>query len=296
MQLFKGDAYIVIIADGERYDLASVDPVTSRRLAVQFNTMATDTSQPDTGEVTIFNLSETTRNAISKAQESEIFLHAGYPDAQNTADSIPQIAQGDIYAATHRKEGTEWRTLIRWGDGQRAYETARFNKSFRAGASVSDVIGDVVASMGLALGDVGQLLGGLTTAGGLSLDGKSKDVLDTLTADQGVQWTIDENTIYFRETGQPIDTVAIVLNAQSGLLDHPAVTEKGADFIVQINPDIQPGTLVELEPISTDTTVGGAKGDAAPGTGLYIVKVAKYQGDNFGGAFEIKCEGVSADV
>ena len=102
MRLFNPDAYIIVTTNEERLDLSAISEKTKRRLNLSFNCFLTKDSEPNDGECTIYNLSETSRNKISEGDKVELF--AGYDG------NYKLISIGDIFNVQNRNPGTEWQT------------------------------------------------------------------------------------------------------------------------------------------------------------------------------------------
>ena len=283
MRLFKPDAYIIVTTeDGRRIDLSGQDKKTGRRLDLSFLIEATKDTQPNSGECSIYNLTTDTRNAITAGAKIELF--AGYDG------DFKLVSIGDIKNVKNTREATGWTTAIYWGDGIGAYLEAKFVKSFREGVNVADVFKELTSSFGLAVKSVTDELKDQLN-GTLSIDGKSKDLLNSLTKDYGLEWSIQDDEVRVVVKGEPIDDQAIVVSAATGLVSSPQVTNRGVDFEVQLNPDLRPTKLIRIEALSFIT--GAANKDVEKlkdkgGDGLYICEVVKFLGDNHGGRFSAK--------
>jgi hypothetical protein len=283
LRLFNPDCYAVITTESERIDLSPVSDSTGRRLDMSFNIFSTKDSQPNDGECTIYNLSETTRNKITEGGKIEVF--AGYDGF------FALIAVGDINLVNSRKPGTDWTTNIKWGDGAKQYLTASFTKSYREGVSIRDVLNDLTSSLGLASkGVLDKLKGSLD--GGLSIDGKTKDLLNKITKDYGLEWSIQDDEVVIVSQGEPVDNEVIKVSQETGLLEFPQISEKGVDFVSQLNPEIRPNKLVDIQ--SSNFVKSKTKPTEqlpAQANGLNIVETVRFVGDNFGGQFssQVKC-------
>jgi len=274
-QLFKGDAYAIITTDTERIVLNSVN--MSRRLAIKFNITHTSDSHPNQGSCSIFNLSEHNRNNITE-NAKKIDIYAGY-------EELKLIGTGTIQNVNNIKISNEWETQIKFGDGQNNYQTAKFSKSFSSGFELKRIITDIAKSFGLAVSDVSNIVEKIQS--GLSLDGLSKDVLEELSKQVGFDWSIQDGTLKITDVGKPIDNNAIVVNAETGLLQHPEITERGVKVRVQLNPDIRPRKLIDVESISARITSEKLKDMRnKSANGVYICDTVQFMGDNFGGGFE----------
>ena len=284
MRLYKPDCYAILTIEGERIDLSPVNAESQRRLDMAFNCFLTETSEPNSGRCVIFNLSETTRNKISKKGRIEIY--AGYDN------NYKLISIGDIVVANNRKPDTDWQTAIEWGDGIGTYSAANFRKSYREGIGVKDIFADLFSTLGLAVNSITDELEDVTN-GGLSLNGKAKDLLDKLAKDYGLTWSIQDEEIRVVREGQPIDNQAIVISPETGLLESPQVSEKGIDFVAQLNPDLRPNKLVDIRSQSLTIIRAPSQTDTGPTEkqegGINIIESVRFMGDNFGGEFAAHC-------
>jgi len=281
MRLFLPDCYAIITVGGERLDLSTVNQESQRRLDMSFNVFQSETSEPNTGECVLYNLSETNRNKISETGKIEVF--AGYNGVYKL------ISIGDIVTVNNRKPDTDWQTQIQWGDGIRSYLDVNFRKSYKEGVGVKDIFKDIFNQLGLAVDSITDELDEITN-GGLSISGKAKDLLNKLTKDYGLTWSIQDDEVRVVKQGQPINTEAIVISPETGLLEFPQVSEKGIDFVAQLNPDLRPNRLVDIR--SAQTTIIRAPltpTTATTANGINIVQTVRFTGDNFGGQFSVKC-------
>jgi len=281
VRLYLPDCFAIITVDGERIDLSKVNVESQRRLDMSFNCFLSETSEPNTGECIIYNLSESTRNKIAATGKIEVF--AGY-------DGIYKlISVGDIVTVNNRKPGTDWQTQISWGDGIRQYLDVNFRRSYKEGVGLKDIFNDVFKSIGLAVDSITDELEDITN-GGLSLTGKAKDILNKLTKDFGLTWSIQDEEVRVVQAGQPIDEFVIIISPETGLLEFPQVSEKGIDFISQLNPDLRPNKLVDIRSAQTTIVQTPKKPTSATtANGINIVQTVRFIGDNFGGQFSVKC-------
>lgn len=280
MRLFKADAYIVVTTpSGERIDLSAATDY-GRRLDLDFFCDLNKSSEPNQGDVTVYNLKSATRNKILKDSKLEVF--AGYDGNEKL------IFIGDVKNVKNSDDGIDWASNILCGDGQGPYLEAKFVKSYREGVNIADVVKDLADSFGLAVRDLGESIKGQIN-GGLSVSGASKDILNQITKDYGLEWSIQDDEVRITQQEQPIDNEAIVISSETGLLNHPQVTEKGVDFEAQLNPDIRPGKLVRIESGSTIVNVANSEVDKVStqdANGLFLVERVRFVGNNYGGDFK----------
>lgn len=280
MRLFNPDAYIIVTTNEERLDLSAISEKTKRRLNLSFNCFLTKDSEPNDGECTIYNLSETSRNKISEGDKVELF--AGYDGKYKL------ISVGDISNVQNRNPATEWQTRIEWGDGKKQYLEATISKSYKEGVSLKDILNDLTNSLDYSVkGVIDELKEKIN--GGLSINGKTKDILNKITKDYGLEWSIQDEEVTVIKKGAPIDNEAIVISQETGLLEFPQVSNRGIDFITQLNPDLRPNKLVDIR------SIGFFKSRSKPtdkiadkANGINIIETVRFVGDNFGGEFSAK--------
>jgi hypothetical protein len=104
-------------------------------LHLQFTATKSTLGQPDTLDLSIYNLSENSRSALQGAG-SYVFLRAGY---ESDKASLPTVFQGDIRTVDHIRRGGDWVTRIQCGDGELPYRFGQASKSFKAGTPMVDV-------------------------------------------------------------------------------------------------------------------------------------------------------------
>ena len=95
-----------------------------------------------------------------------------------------------------------------------------------------------------------------------------------------MQWFEDSGFISFSEIGTSTEEVALV-NASSGLIGSPSVTDEGVKAVSLLNANIRPGGRVKVE--------------SSLVTGIYKVTQLVYRGDNREGDFFTEFLGAESD-
>lgn len=288
MRFWKGSAYLVVEYDGyeRRFDIEDAD---GRRLALDFETKSTRSKEPNQGVFNLYNLRASTRQEI-ETDAKAVRCYAGYDGDEKL------IFAGDVVFVNSIKATADWVTTIHTGDGFAAFTESVTSKTFASGTERQLILDQVASDMKLVVKATKDAITG-TIPGALSMDGKSKDQLATLTADTGAEWSIQDGELNITAIGAPIDDIAIVLRADTGLLEHPTITDKGVNIKAQLNPDIRPGKLIKLEPIAVQVDAGG---DTPPErgrdyAGVYLCQTVSFIGNNYGGAFDVQIEAVRYD-
>lgn len=288
MRFWKGYAYLVVeyALFDRRFDVEDLD---GRLLALDFETKMTRSKEPNQGVFNLYNLSASTRLEIETDAKS-VRCYAGYDgDAK-------LIYTGDLVFVNSVKQGVDWMTTLHCGDGFAAFTESVTSKTYASDTEKQIILDQVAKDMGLVVKATKDAIGGKLT-GSLTLDGKSKDQLDILTKDNGAEWSIQDGELNITKNGQPIDDEAIVLRADTGLLEHPTITDKGVNIKAQLNPDIRPGKLIRLEPIAVNVTPGQGQipERGRDYSGLYLCQTIQFIGNNYGGPFDVNIEAIRYD-
>lgn len=310
MRFFKGEAYLEVIYGKEAivYDQKTD---AGRMLQVDFDIKMSRSKTPNQGVVAIYNLSETDRRRIERDAKS-IRLFAGY-DGDNK-----MIFTGDVVFVSSVKESVDWKTEIKAGDGWRSFSQSITSRNYAAGTPIRTIVEQTARDMGIALKESANILKG-TVDGSITLHGKSQLALDQVVRNAGGEWSIQDNELQITPITKPVDGEAIVLDSSSGLLEAPAISEKGVTIRCQLHPDLRPGKVVKLESSSWTVESGGT--GVMDGTevkkgkddkkdkkdkkqkekvypvergkdynGFYICQSVQFVGNNAGGPFECRLE------
>jgi len=277
--LFDRAIEVVVFAGGKSY--------TIRDLHMTFDIIANRRSKPNQAKIGIYNLSETSRNLLEEKHQG-IEFKAGYQKEPVL------IFRGTTNNIVNRRAAPDWYTEIYAGDGQKEFNSAHFNKAYAAGTPVKQILRDLTNALGLPSEIDDQTVGDVLAAG-LALSGRVKDCLDQVTADYGLAWSIQHGTVEIVVEGEPPvkDSSAVVLRADTGLIGSPELTEDGVKVRSLLNPAIRPSRLIKIESQDANPSFGKLMEKAKPkrnANGIYIVDVAHYQGDNFGGPFDVTAE------
>jgi hypothetical protein len=215
-----------------------IETIVITGLRVQFKVEKTDKPEPNTLDLAVYNLSETTRRSIQKAGV-KVIVEAGY------AGTIQQIYSGDARYVNSVRQNADWVTKIQCGDGEKHYSTARTNESFAPGTKMQDVAQKLIKDMKLGAGNVLAKLksGNVKDAvsefmNGLTVSGKSSTEFDKMMKAAGLTWSIQDGELQVTEPGAATDESIVVLSSSTGLIGSPEVGEKG---IIKVKSLLQPG-------------------------------------------------------
>lgn len=256
-------------------------------LDMAFKIRKTNKPDPNTCELSIYNLSEQSRALLESSVPLPTssfgiptMIKAGYEEAQD------RIWFGDLRTVNSFKNGPDWVTVVGSGDGEAAIRTARINQSFAEGTSGSTVLAALVTAMGLGPGNLGFATGLLAAnplaqtiaSQGIVLSGSAADHLTDITDALGIEWSVQDQTIQFMARKQPVPGKTVLLTPETGLIDPPPTVDNDGILTCQMLmiPGVAPGTLLTLASERVQ--------------GIYRVIVAEYEGDTAGDPWFITVE------
>lgn len=234
---------------GVRIASETIDGDPKRLLRVVFKVERDLDKTPNSIEVSVYNLKQETRAAVSEKKISTTLL-AGY------VGIFSQIFRGNLDFGSTSREGSDWITKFESTDGAQELRSGRINISFGPGFSLKEAVQRAAESLGLALGNVadkasaGNLRGALEEFGnGLVMSGPAVREFDKLMRLTGRKWSVQDGEIQILDPGEVIDPgQVIVLGPTTGLIGSP---QPGEDGIVNVRslliPSLTPGRLVNLQ-------------------------------------------------
>ena len=217
-------------------DNITVEPPFSVKFNITRNTLASANKT----ELTIYNLSPSTRSKIFKDryQFSDIWqltIWAGY-------ETLYRCFRGNIFESTSSKIGPDWVTTIDGFDGLNALQNSFTSESFAAGTDRSDIIQSLVETMpNIALGTIGVSGQGSITRG-QSFVGNSFRAIQELTNNNAF---IDENILNVLNNDETLGDFAYNFD-QRQLFATPRRRNTLLDVTTLFNPEIQIGYLAQL--------------------------------------------------
>ena len=230
--------------------------------------------EPNPAEIIIYNLSEQSR-AMLQAKPLHVQLFVGY------GGELQRLFVGDVQWIEQRKNGVDWETRLTVGDGSRAFRHARVNRSFRAGATLKQGIGETIAAMGLPVPRDLDALPGINTsfASGLSLSGPASGELTRLLAPTGAGWSVQDGRMQILRDTDVRKDQAVVLSSDPqggtglvGVPEYGAPKERGKPPVLVakslLDPRLTAGGLVRIESLAVK--------------GLFKVRRVAHEGDTRG--------------
>lgn len=214
---------------------------------------------PNVAEVEVYNLNREHRNALQSRRD--LTISAGY------VGSLQLLFFGSIGFVAHYREGVNWVTKIRCGDGVLQYSTAEVNTTISGTVSIQDLIQTLVSSLDLELGngairfrvDIPRAVN--LSNRGTTISGTAASVLDRFVTSAGLQWSIQEGKLQIlapRET-LPQNVIAVkIISKDTGLIGTPEVNSV-TGFVTGktlLQGDMIPGRAIIIRTDTIDGSFG----------------------------------------
>ena len=201
-------------------------PSAVRPLRVDFKVEKTIQSSPNKATVEIYNVKNETRSAMQE-NGAVCIIEAGY------VENFGQIFKGQLEYSNTVNNGTDWITSFQSSDGAVARRTSRINETFAPGSQIKAVLKSVAQSLRVEMGnaseafDGGDFRKGITEfTKGVTLSGKSADILDKLTKTTGLEWSIQDGQLQVLKSGKTVERETEIVSVGSGMIGSPELGEK----------------------------------------------------------------------
>lgn len=225
---------------------------------------------PNAAEIKVWNLSRETRARIESGQQ--VVLHAGFEDP-------PVIFAGDIRYVWSSRDNVDTITTITARDGGRAYSDAIASLTFASGTSIVTVLRECISAMDIGAGNLEDFSYSLRSgigqfADGFAAHGPAHRTLNDILRGCGFRWSVQHGALQIQRHGRALQTRAVLLSPDSGLIGSPSWDERGhrtggrRGLLTArglIRNGMEPGRLLRVESESV--------------TGDYEIRKATYTGD-----------------
>lgn len=251
-------------------------------LDVAFDVQKSVEPEPNTCELTIWNLSEGQRAQLEElepkpedARGIPVKIEAGY------GGDNAQLWLGDLRSVDSIREGPDWVTRLDSGDGEKAAKGKRIAVPYGPNTPVDTALRAMVRALGVGEGNVGTAVAKLKQAGaaklfpnGKVLHGPVARRLTEFARSADLEWSIQDGALQITDRGKVLAGQAVKLSAGSGMIGSPTVDQDGI-LTVQclMIPDLRVAGLIVV--------------DSARIKGSYRVERARWTGDTRGGPWYV---------
>lgn len=252
------------------------------QIKIAFSISKTIDGEQNEGSISLYNLSESTRNAMGK-EYTDVTLEAGYTPPSG-GSNVGVIFLGQIRDVVHSRQGSDIVTQLSVAEGEEATRKATVSKTLPKGSSVEDVANEIMKGFeayDITKGEWKFPDDMPTLTRPYSMFGSAAREFDRLGDSYGFYWSIQGDTLDICPGDGYLGGVAI-LNAKTGLIDVPALTDNGCKFKALLNPDVRPAREVIVESSIIEMNSAG---------GRYRVSECTFAGDNRDGEFTVSGTG-----
>jgi hypothetical protein len=235
-QYLRAATLIASTPNGDGVDLAD--------LRVKFAVRKTETQTPNSAEVRVYNLSDSTK-AQFKSVYTRVVLQAGY--LGNTG----VIFDGTIKQVNSGRDGADTYLDIYAGDGDVPYNTALVNATVAAGATYKDQIDTICQSSKMPQGYVGGISSSPLPRGKCYY-GLARDALRQVASSASGVWSIQDGKVQILKVLDVLPNSAVVLTARTGLIGQAEQTNEGIKIRCLLNPQLRVGGVVQIDNSSID--------------------------------------------
>lgn len=219
----------------DRRCTVTLDTVQFNALDVQFSVVKTLKPQPNTCELTVWNLNEEHRQQLQQLQSKEKLATKGIPCKIEAGfkDAVSQIWLGDLRTVETTREGPDFLTKLTSGDGERGWQNGRIHVSYGPGTSIDTALRAMARALGVGEGNLAKVVSQLRIAGssifsaGVVISGSAATHITEIARSAGLEVSIQDSALQFLDLNKSAAGTAVRLAADTGLVDSPTVDPKG---------------------------------------------------------------------
>lgn len=218
-------------------------------LDVKFSIKRNLKAQPNTCDLTIYNLNPDHRSQIEQKKVARVQVEAGYQSGTSV------LFVGDLRTSLSVWEGPDCITSLSSGDGEKAIRTARVKVSIKKGTQTGDVLKALAAALGVGQGNLNSAVSKLQAAGvgsifsmGTVLSGSASKEMTNVCRSSGLTWSIQNGALQLLPLKTALDGTAINLTPQTGMIGSPTVDNNGVlSTKMLLMPDVFPGRKLVIK-------------------------------------------------
>lgn len=259
----------------DRRVTVTVDTIQFTDLDVAFKVEKTLKPQPNTCELSIWNLTQEHQAQLEQLRpRAKGAVTTGVPCKIEAGykDSTSLIWLGDLRTVDTVRDGPDWVTHLTSGDGEKAWKNAKLHVSYGPKTSLETVLRAMARALGVGEGNLSKFVSKLKQAGsaiypqGTVISGPVSRELQAFAASSDLEVSIQDGALQFVDRGKALAGSAILLNGNTGLLDSPTVDNEGVlTAKMAMIPGVRCGGLVTM--------------DAERIKGTYRIEQATWSGD-----------------
>src|SRR5690606_17307106 len=229
----------------------TVDTIRFDALDCFFRVRKSLKPEPNTCELTVYNLNEDHRNQLEglvpkgnapATQGISCSIEAGYKDG------VSLIWNGDLRTAETIFEGPDVLTVLSSGDGEKAWKHAREHVAFGPKTPVVTALRAMARALGVGEGNLSQVAARMRVAGSaifptgkVSTGAVSRECVN-LARSAGLEVSIQDGALLFLDRGESAMSTPVLLSEEAGMVGQPTIDNEGVLRIrTKLNPEIRCG-------------------------------------------------------
>lgn len=271
----------------DRRATVTVDTIRFDSLDCAFKVRKTLKPEPNTLELTIWNLNEDHRNqleALAPRGKGPATKGIGCQIEAGYLEGTALIWSGDLRTAEVMFDGPDILTVLSSGDGEKAWQHAREHVAYGPKTPIQTAIRAMARSLGVGEGNLSQVAARMKIAGsavfptGKVVSGSVSRELVNLARSADLEVSIQDGALLFLDRGQAAEGQALVISSETGMIDSPTIDNEGVMRVrILMTPDFRVGHRV----IVKSRRVNGA----------FRAEVGEWTGDRSGNDWYIDIEG-----
>ena len=251
----------------------SVQPVGSTEaivfgesLRIVFECTKTKSADPNTGSVSIYNLSTATIEAISSV-DALVVLKAGYKNSYG----LEVLFSGTVLRARTTSDGVDRMTTLELVDGGVSIRDSKGSFSFSPNTTLRTVLSAVLGSISLPImaGAGVENAPDYTYKNGATFQGSSSLIVERLSREFGFSYSVQNGEQSIRKNGEQTVGDVVIVSPSNGLIGTPESCKDTVDkksnkkgdnegqsgyrFKILLMPSLLPEEYIQVDSIATGT-------------------------------------------
>lgn len=258
-------------AGGKAFEIGEPGGETNMPLHIQFEIEKTDLETPNTGKISIWNLSQ---EHISELEKTNCIatLNAGYGSTR------PLVMAGLIINCQTEDDGADRRTEIEVEDSLVSLRDTYVTISYSGKTNAQTVLDDVAGQMGVAV-TYAYNAEFADIPNGYAYVGQARNVLSKICNTSNLTWSLQNGILQVKKPGDTLTKEVFVLSTDTGMVGSPKrFTSTAADDSKDDDSGWEVDYLMNVA-INVDDYVYL---DSKKATGYFRVYSLKISGDSHG--------------
>lgn len=240
-------------------------------LRITFNVTKTISSEPNTGEITIYNLNQNTRNLITTKYYQHVELYICYRE-----DDFRLIFKGDVISINNSQSDLDIITHLKCADGFKAYTDKTIVKTLSSGQSDIVVVNEALASFNIQAATI-DLPRNTILPRGKVLFCDAREAVSKVAINNRADWSIQDGQLAIIPKNTALrNDEGYIISSATGMIGSPEKNDDGLEVTTLCNPYFKIGGLIRIESQITEYN------------GNYKIKSIQHEGDLMGSDWKSK--------